>query len=129
MDLTRKNFALGFIFLWFAIGGVAHFVIPGWFLKIVPPDLPLRLEAVYVSGIFELLGAAGILIGKLRRAAGLGLFVLVIVVTPANIYMWRNATLFPDVPEILLLLRLPLQVLLLALIWWATWRTQKINRV
>jgi uncharacterized membrane protein len=128
MTLTRKNMALAFIFLWFAIGGVAHFVIPEWFLKIVPPDLPLRMEAVYISGVFELLGAAGILIGKLRRAAGLGLFVLVIVVTPANIYMWSNAALFPDVPEVLLLLRLPLQALLLALIWWATCRGKRVNR-
>jgi uncharacterized membrane protein len=115
-----RNIALAFVFLWFAIGGVAHFVLPDFFLKIVPPDLPLRMEAVYISGFFELLGAAALLHGPLRRAAGLGLFLLVIVVTPANVYMWRHAGLFPEIPQILLALRLILQVLLLALIWWST---------
>ena len=50
----------------------------------------------------------------------MGLIALVIVVTPANVYMWMNPQLFTSVPEVLLTLRLVLQVILLALIWWAT---------
>lgn len=118
--MSWKKIGLGFIFLWFAIGGVAHFLVTDFFLKIIPPELPLRLEAVYISGVFELLGAAGLLIPKLRRAAGLGLFLLIIVVTPANIYMWLHPELFPAVPEVLLALRLVLQIGLLALAWWST---------
>jgi len=118
--MSWKKLGLYFVFLWFAIGGAAHFVVTDFFLKIIPPELPLRLEAVYISGVFELLGAAGLLHPKLRRAAGLGLFLLIIVVTPANIYMWRHPELFPAVPESLLALRLLLQVGLLALVWWST---------
>jgi hypothetical protein len=33
--------------------GVMHFVSPGFFLKIMPPYLPLHLELVYLSGVFE----------------------------------------------------------------------------
>ncbi|MBC7623375.1 MAG: hypothetical protein H7232_08320 [Aeromicrobium sp.] len=36
--------------------------------------------------------------------------------------MWRHPELFPDIPEMLLALRLVLQVILLWLIWWATRR-------
>jgi uncharacterized membrane protein len=115
-----KKAALAFVFLWFAVGGVAHFVVPEFFLKIIPPNLPLRPAAVYISGFFELLGAAGICHRGLRRAAGIGLCILVIAVTPANVYMWQHAELFPSVPEALLALRLVLQVFLLWLIWWAT---------
>ena len=115
-----KRCALAFVFLWLAIGGVAHFVTPDFFLKIVPPNLPLRMAAVHVSGFFELLGAAALLHRALRRAAGIGLFLLVIVVTPANVYMWQHAHLFPAIPQTLLALRLVLQVILLALIWWST---------
>jgi uncharacterized membrane protein len=118
--MSWKKIGLGFVFLWFAIGGVAHFLVTDFFLKIIPPELPLRLEAVYISGVFELLGAAGLLIPRLRRAAGLGLFLLIIVVTPANVYMWLHPELFPSVPEPLLVLRLFLQVGLLALVWWST---------
>ena len=115
-----KRFAVAFIFLWFIIGGIGHFWLPDFFLKIIPPTLPFRIEAVYISGFFELLGAVGLLRPKYRQSAGIGLFLLTIAVTPANVYMWRNPQLFPAIPEILLALRLVLQAILLVLIVWAT---------
>lgn len=111
---------LALVFIWFAVGGIGHFAAPDFFLKIIPPGLPLRIEAVYISGFFELLGAAGLLHASTRKAAGIGLFLLTIAVTPANIYMWLNPQLFPAIPEILLGLRLVLQVILLAIIWRST---------
>lgn len=118
--MTRKKIGLTIVFIWFFIGGVGHFLAPDFFLKIVPPALPLRMEAVYISGFFELAGALALLHWKYRRAAGLGLCALCIAVTPANIYMWLRPDRFPDIPALLLGLRLPLQAGLLALIWWAT---------
>lgn len=118
--MSRKKIALSVVFLWFAIGGVGHFAAPGFFLKIVPPALPWRLQAVYLSGFFELAGALALLCTKYRRAAGIGLVVLTLAVTPANVYMWLNPALFGSVPEVLLLMRLVLQAGLLWLIWWST---------
>ncbi|MQR00824.1 hypothetical protein GEV47_09025 [Glaciimonas sp. GS1] len=115
-----KKAGLAIIFFWFLIGGIGHFLAPDFFLKIVPPDLPFRIQAVYISGFFELLGAIGLCHNKTRRMAGIGLFVLTIAVTPANVYMWTHPQLFPTIPEILLGLRLILQLALLATIWWAT---------
>ena len=122
--MLYKKLALSAVFLWFAIGGVAHFVVPDFFLKIIPPSLPLRLQAVYVSGFFELMGALALLHMTYRRAAGIGLICLTIAVTPANVYMWLYPELFPSVPEVLLWMRLVLQVLLLWLIGWATGPSQ-----
>lgn len=119
--MTRsRKLALAFVFLWFAIGGVAHFVMTEAFLRAVPPGLPYRIEAVYISGVFEVLGALGLLVAGLRRRAGIGLFVLTLAVTPANIYMWQHPELFAMVSEGFLLARLGLQVLLLAVILWST---------
>ncbi|WP_283441321.1 DoxX family protein [Noviherbaspirillum suwonense] len=120
--MAIKKIVLALVVLWFAVGGVGHFVAPDFFMKIVPPSLPYRLEAVYVSGFFELLGAAGLLVAALRRAAGLGLIALTVAVTPANVYMWANPDLFPAIPEVLLALRLVLQAALIAAIWWSTQR-------
>ncbi|SMP51666.1 Uncharacterized membrane protein [Noviherbaspirillum suwonense] len=122
MTMAIKKIVLALVVLWFAVGGVGHFVAPDFFMKIVPPSLPYRLEAVYVSGFFELLGAAGLLVAALRRAAGLGLIALTVAVTPANVYMWANPDLFPAIPEVLLALRLVLQAALIAAIWWSTQR-------
>ncbi len=110
---------LGFVFLWFALGGVAHFKYTASEMKIMPPYLPWPHALVLISGVFELLGAAGLLLKQTRPYAGWGLFALTIAVTPANIYMLQRHDLF-NIPVWLLVARLPFQVALLALIWWST---------
>ena len=119
---TRRRVGLAIVFLWFAIGGIAHFALTETEMRIVPPWVPWPREAVLVSGVFELLGAAGLLWRPTRRAAGWGLFALTLAVTPAHIYMLQRPELFPSVPYWALLARLPLQVALLALIVWSTAR-------
>lgn len=117
---AAKRFALGFVFLWFFVGGIAHFVFTDVEMRIVPPYVPYPRLAVLVSGAFELLGAIGLLAPKTRRLAGLGLTLLTLAVTPANVYMLQQADQF-GVPVWLLVARLPLQLLLLGLISWTTW--------
>jgi uncharacterized membrane protein len=119
MSLSRKA-GLAFVFAWFFFGGLGHFFATDFFASIVPPYIPWPLAAVYVSGVFELLGAFGLLSAVTRSWAGSGLFVLILCVTPANLYMWQNPALFPKFPPALLGLRMVIQVLLLALVWWST---------
>jgi uncharacterized membrane protein len=118
---TGQFAGLSFVFLWFFIGGIAHFVATDTEARIVPPYIPWPVAAVLVSGVFELLGAFGILLPGTRKAAGIGLFGLTLAVTPAHIYMLQQPELFP-VPIWALWLRLPIQVALLWLIIWSTWR-------
>lgn len=113
---------LAFVFLWFLLGGIAHFVFTEAEMRIVPPWMPWPREVVLLSGVAELLGAAGLLWHPARRAALWGLFALTIAVTPAHIYMLQEPALFPSVPYWALVLRLPLQAALLALIAWLALR-------
>ena len=122
--LSWKSLGLAVVFLFFMGGGVSHFTNADFFVAIMPPYLGWHLELVYISGVFEILGAIGILIPRLRALAGNCLIVLVICVTPANIHMWMNPELFPDVPSAFLSIRLVLQLLLLWLIWWSTRPTE-----
>ncbi|MDP9088410.1 MAG: hypothetical protein M3O26_06705 [Pseudomonadota bacterium] len=122
-----KRLTLVLVFLWFTIGGVAHFALTDAEMRIVPPFIPWPRAAVLVSGVFELLGAVGILIPVSRRAAGIGLFLLTLAVTPANVYMLQHSEAF-SVPRWALILRLPFQVALLAMILWSTRDTQAQRR-
>lgn len=115
---SGRLFGVVFIFLWFLIGGIAHFVATNAEMRIVPPIVPWPRAAVLISGAFELLGAAGLLWWKTRSVAGWGLFALTIAVTPTHFYMLQRPELF-DIPYWALLLRLPVQVALLALIAWS----------
>jgi uncharacterized membrane protein len=114
-----RMIGLGFVFLWFFIGGIAHFAKTDLEMTIVPPYIPSPRAAVLTSGVFELLGAVGLLVRRARRAAGAGLFLLTLAVTPAHIYMLQHPELF-GVPFWALVLRLPLQAALLRLIAWST---------
>jgi len=122
--MSRARFVgLSFVFLWFLIGGIAHFAATDVEMSIVPPYIPWPRAAVLVSGVCELLGAAGLLYAPTRRAALIGLFALTIAVTPCHFYMLQRPELF-HVPYWALVARLPLQVALLALIAWCAGRGQ-----
>jgi uncharacterized membrane protein len=112
-----RRLGLAFVFLWFALGGIAHFAFTRVEERIVPPYVPWHHATVLITGVFELLGAAGLMFVRTRRAAGWGLFALTIAVTPANIYMLQKPELF-RIPYWVLVARLPLQAALLALILW-----------
>jgi uncharacterized membrane protein len=124
MSRRARTLGMTIVFLWFFIGGIAHFVFTEAEMRIVPPYIPWPWAAVIVSGVFELIGAAGLLWRPTRRLAGLGLMALTVAVTPAHIYMLQQPELF-DVPIWALWLRLPIQVALLWLIWWSTAEPQK----
>jgi uncharacterized membrane protein len=117
---TVKAIGVGFVFLWFFIGGIAHFAATDIEMKIVPPYVPWPCAAVLVSGVFELLGAIGLLWHRSRRAAGIGLLLLTVAATPCHVYMLQRPDLFPAIPLWALWLRLPIQAALLAIIWWST---------
>lgn len=117
---TGKKIGLVIVFSWFFFGGIGHFLLTEFFVSIVPPWVPWPLAAVYVSGIFELLGAIGVTRVRYRPVAGLGLIALTLAVTPANVHMWLNPEQYDYVPESLLGLRLLVQVALLWCIWWST---------
>ena len=117
--------ALAVVFVWFFVGGIAHFVFTEAQMRIIPPYISWPRAAVLVSGVFEILGAVGLLWSPTRQVAAWGLFALTLAVTPANIYMLGQTALYPSVPYWALVLRLPLQIGLLVLIGWIALRSRR----
>jgi uncharacterized membrane protein len=75
----------------FVMTGVAHFV-PAMrrdMIAIVPPRVPAAGLLVTITGVLELVGAAGLLYPPTRVATAVCLFVLMLVMFPANIYASR----------------------------------------
>jgi len=103
----------------FTTSGVLHFVRPAGFVQIVPHYLPWPLALVYVSGACEILGGGGLLVPRLRRAAGWGLIALLVAVFPANVHMALGDAAIEglSVPPLLLWMRLPLQAVFILLVY------------
>ncbi len=109
--------------LLFATSGMMHFVATEAFARIVPPYIPDARLVVYLSGVAEITGAIGLLIPTLRRWAGWGLVLLLLIcVFPANLYMATAHIQMSGyaIPQWALWGRLSLQVLVIYWVWWCS---------
>ena len=106
--------------IFFVAAGAYHFVNPDFYMQIMPPQVPAPRTMVLLSGALEIVGGIGVLIPRVRTAAGWGLISLLVAIFPANIFMALNPERFSGVPVVVLYLRLPLQVLLMAWVRVAT---------
>ena len=79
---TAARLVLAAVFLG---AGVLHLMVPGPFVRITPPWVPQPALVVALTGIAELLGAAALMIPRLRIAAGWALAAYAVCVYPANI--------------------------------------------
>lgn len=114
---ARLAFAIMFI-----ISGISHFTQTARFAAMIPPFFPNPIALVYISGLFEILGAMGLVwpLARVRRTAVIGTVLLLISVFPANIYAAINNVTSPGAlsSPLYLWLRLPLQAFF---IWWVLW--------
>jgi uncharacterized membrane protein len=114
---VRASLAAMFVFT-----GAAHFYATDTFVQSIPDLLPLRTEAVIISGFAELAGAMGLVIPRFRRAAGIGLALMLLAVFPANINVAVHNLQLPLFPTDAAAqwIRLLFQPVLIGLVLWAT---------
>ena len=75
---------------------------------------------VYITGVGEFLGAAGLLIPRFRLLAGICLILLLVGMFTANLNAALKGLTLGGRPVTALWLRTPMQILFIGLIWWAT---------
>ena len=87
-------------------------------VRMVPPFLPYADALVYLTGVLELLGAAGLVITATRKPAGYALAALFVTLLPANIHAAVAHVPFAGGAATPLWQRIPEQVLYLAVALW-----------
>lgn len=110
--------------LFFLFTGLGHFVRAEEMAEMVPPLIPYRVGIIYVTGVLELLGAAGVWVPRLMRLTGLCLILMLIAVLPANIYSAVQRVDFGGhgAGPAYLLVRVPFQFFV---IWWTYFATEQ----
>ncbi len=105
--------------LLFTTSGILHFVFQDFLAAAIPEWVPNHGALVSLTGILELLGAAGLLLPPLREIAAWALIALLVAVFPVNIQMLASARALGglDWAQVLLWLRLPLQPLLIWIVY------------
>ena len=105
----------------FVFTGIAHFnQMKHDLVRMVPAVFPRPLLLVYVTGVLEFMGAAGLLVPRFRSLAGICLILLLIALFPANVNAALKGTTLRGKPATPLWLRAPMQLLFIGLLWWAS---------
>mgnify|MGYP000863803690 FL=1 len=109
-----NELALYVMSVFYIFAGIMHFAKPKLYLRMMPPWLPAQKAMNYISGAAEVFLGIGLVPLVTRAWAAWGIIGLLVAVIPANVYMLTSGKF--KLPKPLLILRLPLQ---LVLIWWA----------
>ena len=88
--------------------------------QMIPSSFPQPLLIVYITGVLELLGAAGLMLPPFRRLAGICLIALLVGMFIANVNAAQRGVTLRGKPPTPLWLRAPMQILFIALLWWTT---------
>jgi len=86
-------------------------------IAMVPPSLPHPQLLVFLTGLLELAGAAGLLFQSTRFWAACGLVALMVLMFPANVSAARRGTRIRGRRATALWVRAPMQLLFIAWAW------------
>jgi len=117
--MMSRTIALWMLALFFMAAGLNHFLNSAPYLSMMPPYLPCPNALNIISGVAEIAGGLGILFPPVRLPAGWGLIVLLAAVFPANLNVALHGWKGENIAAWLLWARLPIQPLLMALVYWA----------
>lgn len=96
------------------LAGINHFRKPGFYVRIIPPFFKNPILLNKISGAAEILLAVFLCVPVTSSLAAWGIILLLVAIFPANVYMYTNREASLGFPKWLLLMRLPLQILLIA---------------
>lgn len=113
MVLPYSLYLMAFLYI---LAGINHFRVPRLYVKMIPPVLPAPKTINIVSGAAEIILGVLLCIPQLSSFAAWGIILLLIIIFPANVYMYINDEAALGLPKWVRLLRLPIQLLLM---YWA----------
>ncbi len=100
----------------YILAGIFHFLKPKAYLRIMPRYLPQHKLLVYLSGAAEVLLGIGLLFEETKALAIYGIILMLLIFLLVHFYMLSSKKAAAGIPVWALILRLPLQFVL---IWWA----------
>jgi uncharacterized membrane protein len=105
----------------FLFTGFSHFSsLKHDFAAMIPAPLPNGLWVIYLTGLFEIAGAVGLLIPRTRKLAGICLMLLLVALFSANVNAALNEIPLRGEAATPLWIRTPMQLLFIGMVWWTS---------
>lgn len=100
----------------YVVAGMAHFLFPRMYLRIMPRYLPSPKFLVFLSGAAEIVLGIGLGFEKIRDYSIYGIILMLTVFLLVHFYMLSGEKASAGIPKWILILRIPLQF---GLMYWA----------
>ena len=100
----------------YILAGANHFRKPEIYFKIIPNSLIYKDFINFMTGFLQIVFGVSLLLPKYPSVAAYSIIILLLLIFPSNLYMVFNKKARLGIPLWLLVIRLPLQFLL---IFWA----------
>jgi len=100
----------------YILAGTMHFVRPKMYLRIMPRFLPYHKFLVFLSGVIEIVLGIGICFEPTRKLSSFGIVLMLAAFLPVHFYMLSGKKASAGIPKWILILRIPLQFVLM---YWA----------
>jgi len=100
----------------YLVAGLAHFIFPRIYLRIMPRYLPYPKFLVFLSGMAEMILGLGLCFKVTRSLSAYGIIAMLIVFLTVHFYMLSGKKEAAGIPKWILVLRIPLQFVLM---YWA----------
>ena len=113
MDYPWHLYLLASIYV---LAGTMHFIVPKVYLRIMPRYLPHHRLLVSLSGLAEIILGLGLCFPTTKNSAVLGIIVMLSVFLLVHFYMLKGQKESAGIPKWILILRIPLQFVLM---YWA----------
>ncbi len=97
----------------YMVAGLFHFIKPNIYLRIMPRYIPNHKAMVYLSGAAEIALGIGLCFATTKNLAIYGIIALLAVFLLVHVHMLSNEKAAAGIPKWVLILRLPLQFLLM----------------
>ena len=111
------QYVLALIFL---VGGFFHLQKSKLYRKITPPYIPYKNSMVLLTGIAEMVVAFMLVTKDSENFGAWGMIILLVLFFPVHRYMLQNKEASLKLPKWILILRIPLQFLLIYWAWMYT---------
>jgi uncharacterized membrane protein len=99
--------------LLYILAGINHFRKPEIYYKIIPPFLTNKKFINELTGLLEIMLGVYLFIPIFSNLAAISIMILLVLIFPANIYMLIDEKANLGIPKWILILRLPIQLLLI----------------
>lgn len=92
---SRTELSLYFLIIFYFVAGLNHFIMPSFYVPLVPYNHPDPKTLNVLAGLVEIILAAGLIHHRTRKYAVYGIIGLLCIFIPVHVIFIREGSCFP----------------------------------